>query len=321
MLTLKIDNREHDLIKLLNAFINDSTINSKVIVKIESLDIGDLIIENDCQEEVLIIERKTVKDLAASIQDGRYNEQSLRLDSLELHNHNIIYLIEGSIDKYYNKYSRIKKEAIYSSLFSLNYFKGFSVLRSDNIVETSTLITRILYKLIKETSKTPYYSNINTITNISTNNNTNPNTNFNTNTNTTILTNDETQKSDADQITLTNITSELNTQMPQYNNQTPQYHSVVKRVKKDNITQENIGHIILSQIPGISSCISSVVMDEFGSLYDLMFTLKSNPNCLDNLTYVTKQGQERRISHKAISSIKQYLLYRKDAVISIDTDM
>ena len=41
--------------------------------------------------------KKTVNDLLSSIVDGRYKEQSLRLDNYNLHNHNIIYLIEGDM--------------------------------------------------------------------------------------------------------------------------------------------------------------------------------------------------------------------------------
>ena len=41
-----------------------------------------------------LIERKSLNDLESSIKDGRYNEQSLRLDKYDLANHNIYYLIE-----------------------------------------------------------------------------------------------------------------------------------------------------------------------------------------------------------------------------------
>ena len=57
----------------------------------ETLLLGDVIITNDKDEEVLIIERKTLRDLAASIKDGRYLEQSFRLNNCNCHNHHIIY--------------------------------------------------------------------------------------------------------------------------------------------------------------------------------------------------------------------------------------
>ena len=41
-----------------------------------------------------IVERKTADDLAASIMDGRYDEQKFRLKSCGINN--VIYLVEGS---------------------------------------------------------------------------------------------------------------------------------------------------------------------------------------------------------------------------------
>ena len=46
------------------------------------------------------------------------------------------------------------------------------------------------------------------------------------------------------------------------------YSSVVKKVKKDNITADNIGEIMLCQIPGISSTTAGAIMTHFdGSLH------------------------------------------------------
>ena len=80
---LVIDCRENKLIELF----------SQEAIKVESLSIGDIVFRNDEGEDVVIIERKSVADLAASISDGRYNEQSYRLDNHELENHNIFYTI------------------------------------------------------------------------------------------------------------------------------------------------------------------------------------------------------------------------------------
>lgn len=45
-----------------------------------------------------IVERKTADDLAASIMDGRYEEQKYRLKGCGLNN--VIYLVEGSPGQY-----------------------------------------------------------------------------------------------------------------------------------------------------------------------------------------------------------------------------
>ena len=63
----------------------------------QQLDIGDLaFIKGDTY--YCIIERKTLNDLAASIKDGRYNEQKVRIlnsDFGKTHKHRIYYLLEG----------------------------------------------------------------------------------------------------------------------------------------------------------------------------------------------------------------------------------
>ena len=53
----------------------------------------------------MIIERKTLNDLASSIKDGRYKEQGYRLSNCSLHNHNIFYLIEDNLSSYNSKFN------------------------------------------------------------------------------------------------------------------------------------------------------------------------------------------------------------------------
>lgn len=89
---------------------------------------------------------------------------------------------------------------------------------------------------------------------------------------------------------------------------TPQnYCSVVKKVKKDNITRDNIGEIILCQIPGISSTTAIAIMAKYKTLVGLLDALKENPACLDGLQYESN-GKNRKISKACIESIKQLLL-------------
>ena len=74
---IKVDNREHTLIKLLKALNNDYGF--QLEIEVCKMDIGDIAIFNAEGEELLLIERKKISDLAASIKDGRYQEQSYRL--------------------------------------------------------------------------------------------------------------------------------------------------------------------------------------------------------------------------------------------------
>jgi ERCC4-type nuclease len=124
----------------------------EVEIKTENLDVGDIIIKNKENKDIIIIERKSVNDLISSIKDGRYSEQSYRLNGIEHENHNIIYLVEGTLRNLGND-----MQMAYSSIFSINYYKGFSVFRSENIDETAYILMNMCIKLKKEGNKNPFY--------------------------------------------------------------------------------------------------------------------------------------------------------------------
>ena len=60
----------------------------------EVLPLGDILLKNNDDVLLLIIERKSISDLLASIKDGRYEEQSFRLLN-SADKHSIVYIIEG----------------------------------------------------------------------------------------------------------------------------------------------------------------------------------------------------------------------------------
>jgi ERCC4-type nuclease len=109
----------------------------------------------------LTTSRKSIRDLSSSIKDGRYEEQSYRLNGSPFSNHNIIYLIEGDLNSKFLFKDRIDKISLYSAMFSLNHYKGFSVLRTFTIDETSLVICNMAYKMRKcdTENKKPYYKN------------------------------------------------------------------------------------------------------------------------------------------------------------------
>ncbi len=167
-----IDNREKSLITLVNNILINTNL-THVTHSVEQLDIGDIKIVSDDGITQLIFERKLISDLASSIADGRYNEQSFRLDKTDIHNHNIFYLIEGDLKNYKPyKRSRISKDALYSSIFTLSYFKGFSVYKTDNCQESAELLIKIADKLhreIKSGKRQSYYNSTSETTSISSN--------------------------------------------------------------------------------------------------------------------------------------------------------
>jgi ERCC4-type nuclease len=151
---LLIDVREPkkiiDQLGILNA-------DKKYEIEVKQLEIGDYIIYDEINDKTLvIIERKSLADLESSIKDGRYKEQSFRLAGNELPNHNIYYLIEGNIATYKKK---VFISTLYSSLISMSYFKGFSILNSLNENGTAEIINNFVKKLLKENNNECYYKN------------------------------------------------------------------------------------------------------------------------------------------------------------------
>ena len=257
---IKIDNREQELIASIQQIVLGS--GSDVIhVKVEMLPLGDVILGNKEDNDLIIIERKKISDLLASIKDGRYEEQSYRLCGSPIHNHNIIYLVEGLI----HGIKKDDKQVIHSAIFSLNHYKGFTVIRTVSVEESAVFIVNSVKKMMANVrlKKYPYYSS-----------------------------------SSSSQSPLeVDVVAEKKS-----------YSSVVKKVKKDNITVDNIGEIMLCQIPGISFVTAGVIMTHFnGSFQTLMTRVKECPDCLKEVSYVNTKNQSKCLNKTIIENIVKFL--------------
>ena len=87
----------------------------------------------------------------------------------------------------------------------------------------------------------------------------------------------------------------------------PSYSNVVSCVKKDNITIENIGEIMLMQIPGVSRNIAISIMKKHKTIIDLIVDMQENDNCLEGI-YIESTNQRRKISKTAVQNVKKYLV-------------
>ena len=85
------------------------------------------------------------------------------------------------------------------------------------------------------------------------------------------------------------------------------YCSVIKKVKKDNITPDNIGEIMLCQIPGISSASALAILAQFKTLPNLIQCLKEDEQCLNTICTTDANGKSRKISKTAIATIVKFL--------------
>jgi len=151
---IEVDNREPIIIK--DYFNNISNI--QLTVNLKNLDQGDFIIRDPNENILLIIERKTINDLLSSVKDTRYSEQSERYSLLDIPNHKIIYIIEGNYGNF-NKES-IEFKTIYSCIFSLNYTKGFTVLFTESVKGTCTIIEEYLNRIIENKISSKFKLNL-----------------------------------------------------------------------------------------------------------------------------------------------------------------
>jgi ERCC4-type nuclease len=213
----------------------------------------------------MIVERKSLSDLIASIRDGRYEEQSYRLTHASALPtlHNVVYIIEGVL-------TSANRALVHSTMTSLNHFKGFSVLRTASSMETAEYLLAAAGKIQRnlQERKMPWY-----------------------------------------------VTSPP---FPQPNPETdhlgegatntaPHYCTVVKKVKKENITPQNIAEIMLCQLPGISSTTAMAIVAEFPTMKHLLDALVADPSCLNGIRTVSS-GKSRRMSQSSIDKVKWCLL-------------
>ena len=298
---IKIDYRETDLFTECEKII---ALNEYKNIKILSCSIplGDIIICNDNNDndnhddnEKIIIERKTLNDLAASIRDGRYTEQGFRLNECNMHNHNIIYAIEGDLRNYKSTFfskNKIDKKALLSALTSIQYFKGFSIMRTINVIETAEWIIQMADKIQREELKNknikPFYQNISVVSNV-------PNDVSND------VPNDVSNYVNNDVPNDVKIELEIEKQ---------NYTNVVanKRIKKNNVTPENIGEIMLSQIPGISTNVAIAIMKKFGTIQNLIDNLKKDTSISTSMLKDIVLDKNKHLNKTHISNLYKFLI-------------
>ena len=268
-----IDERETALYEKCYSLILSQTKATCIELIKEVLPIGDIILKTDDDKDIMIIERKTFSDLFASIKDGRYEEQSYRLlNASGFPPHSVIYLLEGLTSQIDSN----QKKLLYSTMTSLQYFKGFSIQRTYNISDTAEWLLIVADKIERNFNKgiIPYYL-------------TSPFQRIFRN---------------------TNEVNELTEENKTVSNDN--YCNYVKKTKKDNINLGNIGEILLSQIPNISSTTAIAIMNNFENFPDFLNKLQQDSSLLDNIYYETN-GKKRKISKLSIENIKKYLLYKE----------
>ena len=262
-----MDVREHDLIEKCRLLIGIDP--NYATLETQALPIGDILFKTDEGKDVLLVERKSLSDLLASIKDKRYEEQSHRLKHASgFAPHNVVYLIEGVFS---SLRTPLEKKLVLSAMTSLYYFKGFAVLRTSGLQETAELLIHMADKIDRNFMKgvLPWYL-----------------------------------IPPGEPLANTFVPSDANPSTVE----NPSYSGFVKKVKKENITPENMGEILLCQIPGISALYAQAILKAFGGFSGILAKIKSPEFSLkefENITYECK-GKPRRIPKTCGEEIVRY---------------
>lgn len=118
--------------------------NYQINFTVQSIDLGDIVFTYH-EKNILYIERKTINDLAASLNDGRYHEQKARLKGK-----NALYLIEGSyedLDLKYNKTFNLEK--LKGCIINTMVRDNINVYLTKNMDESAIFIADIAKRLPK----------------------------------------------------------------------------------------------------------------------------------------------------------------------------
>jgi ERCC4-type nuclease len=155
---------------------------------------------------------------------------------------------------------------------SLNYFKGFSITRTVSLAETAQYIEITADKIARELEKGTSVS--------------------------TATVSVDTTVTPSDNVPIVEV---------QQATSTFDYCSVVKVAKKANITRDNIGQLMLMQIPGISSTISGEIMRPFATFAAFIDHLRAEPAYLDTIV-LESSGKKRKLGSNIVAAIRDYLL-------------
>lgn len=130
-----VDIRERDLIRLLNSPTTKALPIADIWIGVSNPE-GEP--EPTLEKGALLIERKTIRDLEASILDGRYREQKARLMSYCEEKGAIpMYILEGS---YFTASGRLGPQALMKIVARLQCKYKIAVLHTQSLAETSQII-------------------------------------------------------------------------------------------------------------------------------------------------------------------------------------
>lgn len=304
-ITINIDYREKRIIDILGDILA-ARLTSKPLAHIttatHNLEVGDIhllaIGDLGQVQAQLIIERKTLADMVASVKDGRYKEQKLRLDSTITnlpHPTRYVYILEGTQHSQSNELPQL-----FGAWISSQFRDDIPVIRTISPEETCDFILRLCDRMYKNFAE--LFPSAKSSTSI------------------------DTTKT----ITLTGGSGGSSQPTPE-SEQGAEVRSIqvgsgggyleaavggIKTKKKDNLTPALCQQLMICNIPGISSSLAVPIIQHFGSLSALVKYLADETLTQDvkqktiagiKLASVTSTGKARTVGPAAAAKVYEYL--------------
>jgi ERCC4-type nuclease len=182
-------------------------------------------------------------------------------------------------------------------MFSLLYYKGFSVFRTNSICETADVVVFFADKhyktCINDKSRTPYY------------------------------TEKKCHKSEPNALALASVSASVLSLSPTKkdsddSDDNEKYCAALKSHKEKNeyITPDNINIIMLTCVPGISSKVATQLMREYKTIQNLLYQLEKTPDMLNTFMIKTEGAGAgatakttfRKINKTCVENIKKFLI-------------
>ena len=251
--SIRKNKNEEELLEDINKKVKLSERLDNISFKTENLQLGDInfVLNN---ELILIIERKTIADLIASVKDGRYKEQKIRMKSSGV---NMLYIIEDfyniPTDKHNLDIYGMKIKQIFGLFFNAMFRDNIHFIFTKNVDDTYQKLEMLIKKyrfflnkvdvIVKEkiVEKIVYVEKQEDI---------------------------EEENDEVKQIIQTNDTNILN-QLNETRQDILDYVSAIKTRKRDNKTGRACYLQQLCVIPGVSPHIANTICMNYPSMFDL----------------------------------------------------
>lgn len=251
--SIKKNKNEQELLNDINKNVKLSEKLDNISFRSENLQLGDInfMLNNKL---ILIIERKTIADLIASVKDGRYKEQKIRMKSSGV---NMLYIIEDfyniPTDKHNLEIYGMKVKQIFGLIFNAMFRDNIQFIFTRNVDDTYQKLEMLIKKyrffldkvdvIIKEkiVEKIVYVEKKEDI---------------------------EEENDEVKQIIENNDKNILN-QLNETRQDILDYVSAIKTRKRDNKTGRACYLQQLCVIPGVSPHIANTICMNYPSMFDL----------------------------------------------------